>query len=183
MAPPRTFDYDLLKRLLRDHPEKPYADYADVLTVDARRKDPHAPRVKPDAVRRVVSQYRDDWKDEGLVLPARGVVMADLAPPLGTVAPNQRMTTPLRYLREISKERRGEAPVTENEAIVRRQAIRWEARMMENREIVDIIATGTVEVRPARADELDKDGNLLELAAWALPGWEPPARRNGRGRG
>jgi hypothetical protein len=73
--------------------------------------------------------------------------------------------------------------LSENEAIVRRQAIRWEARMRGNREIVDIIATGTVEIRPAMASEMDRDGNLVELAAWALPGWEPPARRNGRGRG
>ena len=52
MAPPRTFDYELLKRLVREHPEWPYADYADVLTRDARQGNPRAPRVKPDSVRR-----------------------------------------------------------------------------------------------------------------------------------
>jgi hypothetical protein len=183
MAPPRTFDYDLLKRLVREHPEWPYADYASLLTEDVRRDDPHAPRVKPDSVRRVVSQYRDEWEDEGVRVPARGVIMADLLPPLGSVAPSQRMATPLRYLREISKQRRGEAPVTDSEAIQRRQALAWEARMRDNREIVDLTSHGIVEVRPAGADELDAEGQLRELAAWALPGWQSPGRRSGRGRG
>lgn len=183
MAPPRTFDYELLKRLVREHPEWPYADYANLLTQDARRDNPRAPRVKPDSVRRVVSQYRDEWADEGVRAPARGVVCADLLPPLGSVAPNQRMTTPLRYLREISKQRRGEAPVTDNEAIMRRQALRWEARIRANREIVDITPNGIVEVRPAMAGELDDEGRLLELAAWAIPGHELRARESLRGRG
>lgn len=183
MAPPRTFDYDLLKRLVREHPESPYSKYADVLTADVRQLDPHAPRVLPDSVRRVVSQYRAQWEDEGVQIPVRGVMHADLAPPLGMIAPNQRMATPLRYLREISKERKGESPVTGHERIIRRQAIRWAARQRDNREIVDVTEHGIVEVRPAGADELDEDGKLIELAAWALPGWVAPHRRNGRGRG
>ncbi len=183
MSPPRTFDYDLLKRLVREHPEWPYADYADMLTRDARQGNPRAPRVKPDSVRRVVSQYRDEWGDEGVQVPARGVVNSDLLPPLGSVAPSQRMSTPLRYLREISKQRRGEAPVTDNESIMRRQALRWESRLRANREIVDITPNGIVEIRPAMAGELGEDGELLELVAWAIPGYEMRGRESLRGRG
>lgn len=183
MAPPRTFDYDLLKRLVRDHPEWPYADYAEELTRDVRTRDPRAPVILPDSIRRVVSQHRAQWLDEGVPVPVRGVIHADLMPPLGSVAPNQRMSTPLRYLREISKQRRGEQPVTDSERIIRRQALRWEARNRENREIVDITEHGFVEVRPARADELDEQGNLLELAAWAIPGGVSPQRHSLRGRG
>jgi len=183
MAPPRTFSYDLLKQLLRGHPDWLASQYADVLTEDVRKADPHAPRIKPTAVRRVISEYRDEWKESGLQVPARGMLHADLMPPLGSIAPNQRMATPLRHLRELSKERRGEAPVTDNEAIVRQQAIRWEARLRDNLEIADITDRGVVEIRPARADELDGDGKLIELAAWVLPGWVPAVRRNARGRG
>jgi hypothetical protein len=177
MAPPRTFDYDLLKRLIREHPEWGYAQYADVLTKDVRQKDPRAPQVLPDAARRVVSQYRDQWEDRGMKIPSRGVVHADLLPPLGSVAPNQRMSTQLRYLREISKERRGEAPVTDYESTVRHSALRWEARMKENREIVDVTDQGIVIVRPAEPGELDERGNLAEVAAWAIPGWQGQPRR------
>ena len=183
MAPPRTFDYDLLKRLIREHPEWGYARYADVLTEEARKDDPRCPRVLPDSTRRVVSQYRDQWADEGMQIPSRGVILADLLPPLATVAPSQRMATELRYLREISKERRGEHPVTDNESTMRHRAIRWEARMRENREIVDVTELGIVEVRPARAHELNEDGSLTEIAAWAVPGWKHRHRLSGRGRG
>src|SRR6266704_2612932 len=92
-------------------------------------------------------------------------------------------STPTRYLREISKHRRGEAPVTDNESIMRRQALRWESRLRANREIVDITPNGIVEIRPAMAGELDKDGELLELVAWGIPGYEMRGRESLRGRG
>jgi hypothetical protein len=183
MAPPRTFDYDLLKKLVRERPELPYSDYADELTADARRTDPNARRVLPDSVRRVVSQYRAQWEEEGITIPARGVVHADLLPPLATLAPSQRMSTPLRYLRELSKERRGDAPASDYERTIRGQAIRWEARLRENLEVVDVTELGIVEVRPARADEIGSDGRLIEIAAWAIHGWERKPRQNMRGRG
>jgi len=184
MPPPRTFDYELLKRLVREHPEWPYANYADLLTRDARKADPHAPAVKPGAISRVISQYRDTWEEEGVRVPARGVVHTDLLPPTGSVAPSERMSTPLRYLREISAHRRGGEPATDHQRTQRNQALRWEARLRENREIVDITANGLVEVRPARADELDEDGKLIELAAWAIPGHGLAHQRQSlRGRG
>src|SRR5215469_10085393 len=46
MAPPRTFSYERLKRLLRDHPTWTYPEYADVLTQDNRRDNPASARVK-----------------------------------------------------------------------------------------------------------------------------------------
>lgn len=183
MAPPRTFSYEYLKRLIRDQPTWTYPQYADKLTEDNRKTDPGSPRVKPDSIRRVVSQYRAEWEEEGVTVPLRGTVNTDLLPPTGSVAPNQRMSTPLRYLREISKQRRGEAPYTDTEAAMRRQALRWEERLRENREIVDFNDNGTVIVRPARADELDEHGQLIELAAWILPGGVPPQRHSLRGRG
>jgi hypothetical protein len=183
MAPPRTFSYERLKRLIRDQPTWTYPQYAAILTEDNRRTDPGSPRVKPDSVRRVVSQYRAEWEEEGIRFPARGTVNTDLLPPTGSIAPNQRMSTPLRYLREISKQRRGEQPYTDTEAAMRRQALRWEEKLRANREIVDFNDHGTVLVRPARADELDDSGQLRELVAWVLPGGEPPKRLSLRGRG
>lgn len=184
MAPPRTFSYERLKRLIADHPHWTYPQYADVLTEDNRRTDPGSPRVIPASVGRVVSQYRSEWEEEGVDFPSRGTVNTDLLPPTGSIAPSQRMTTPLRYLREISQQRRGEEPYTPTGAERRRQALRWEARLRENREIVDVTANGIIEVRPAGADELDDNGNLLELAAWAIPGRSFPRQRHSlRGRG
>jgi hypothetical protein len=183
MAPPRTFDYDTLKGLIRSCPEWSYARYADVLTAEARETDPHAPRIKPDAIRRVVSQYRDEWIEQGLRIPSRGLVYGELLPPLTAVATNNWMATPLRYLREIAKDRRGEAPVTDNEAIIRGQALRWEGRLRENRQIADLTSDGQVIIRPAKEDELDEDGQILEIAAWVLPGRELVTRRSRRGRG
>lgn len=183
MAPPRTFSYERLKRLIADHPHWTYPQYADVLTEDNRRTDPGSPRVIPASVGRVVSQYRSEWEEEGVDFPSRGTVNTDLLPPTGSIAPSQRMTTPLRYLREISKQRRGEDPYTHTEATMRRQALKWEIRLRENREMVDFNENGTVIVRPARADELDSKGNLKELVAWVLPGHVPPQRQSLRGRG
>jgi hypothetical protein len=183
MAPPRTIDYERLKRLVREHPDWTYPRYAEDLTAEARKRDPRAPRVVPDSLRRVVSQYRDQWQDEGLTVPDRGTVFKDLLPPTGSLTENQRMSTPVRYLREVSKQRRGEEPYTPTEATMRRQALRWEARLRGNREIVDFNDNGTVVVRPARADELDGKGELIELAAWVLPGGVPPQRHSLRGRG
>lgn len=177
MAPPRTFDYDLLKRLVRDHPGWPHDRYADVLTKDVRRSNPSAPRVLPHSISRVISLYRDKWQEEGVTLTQRGVVFGRLVPPLGAVAPSQRMATPLRYLREIAKQRQGLKPVTDNERVLRRQALRWEERMRENREIADISPNGIVVTRPAGAGELDDEGELIELAAWALPGYSLPRQR------
>jgi hypothetical protein len=182
MAPPRTFDYDKLEQLIISHPDWPYALLADELTEDNRKQDPASPRIKPDSVRRVVSQYRSEWEDRGTRMPERGV-MHELSPPTGTVPASHRMATELRYLREVSAEQNSEAPVGDSGRARRRQALRWAERLRENREIVDLTSQGIPVVRPAGAAELDKNGNLIELAAWALPGWEPPARRNGRGRG
>lgn len=184
MAPPRTFSYERLKRLIRDHPHWTYPQYADVLTEDNRRTNPGSSRVIPASVGRVISQYRSEWEEEGIEFPLRGTVNTDLLPPTGSVAPSQRMSTPLRYLREISKQRRGEEPYTTTEAAMRRQAQRWAERNMANREIVDVTPNGIIEVRPARADELDDNGQLLELAAWAIPGRSFPRQRQSlRGRG
>lgn len=182
MAPPRTFDYELLKQLVREHGDWPYSQYAEVLTADNKQAGRRPPHVKPDTVRRAVWQYREEWEDEGVRIPVRGVVLTDLLPPLGSVAPNHRMSTPLRHLREIAKERRGEHPVTDNEATMCRQALRWEARLRENLEIVDLTENGSVIIRPARKDEIGPDGDLLDLAAWVLPNWRAPSRRPFRGR-
>jgi|SRR5579859_1394168 len=181
MAPSRTFDYDLLKRLIREHPEQSYAEYAEALTRDVRKDDPGAPRVLPDSIRRVVTQYRDRWEDEGLHVPDRRLGK-DIRVPLGAVSETQRMATPTRYLREIWSQREGRSAVTESGRRIRASALRWEAKLRESRHIVDITSLGDVIVRPAGADELDDKGRLIEITAWAIPGRElsPPSRR-GRG--
>ena len=182
MAPPRTFDYDLLKRLIREHPDWPYARLAAALTEDVRRTDPHALDILPDAVRRVVHDYRDRWEREGTAVPDRRLGN-DIRVPLSRVSENYWMATPTRYLRELYNARQGLAPVGESGEQRRRAVLRWEARLRETGQIVDITSLGEVIVRPATPDELDDEGNPLEVAAWAVPGREPVPVQSRRGRG
>ena len=181
MAPPRTFDYDRLKLAVREHPEWSYAQYADLLTTDNRQKDPLAPRVKPSAVGRVISLYWDAWKEDGITPSRRRLTGQDIRVPLARVSENYWMDTSVRYLREIWNARQQKPALTEHQRIARRSALKWEAGLRETRHIVDITADGRPIVRSARADELDADGNLLEITAWAIPGREVPYQtRNGR---
>jgi hypothetical protein len=182
MAPPRTFSYERLRRLIVDHPAWTYAKYADVLTEDERRTNPSAPRVKPSAVRRVVSEYRDEWEEDGTRVPDRRLGH-DIRVPLTRVSENYWMATSARHLRELWQERQGNPPIGDHQKYARRQALRWEEALRENRQIVDISGKGEVIVRPAGADELDSHGDLLEIAAWALPGKEAASAPGRRGRG
>lgn len=183
MAPPRTFDYELLKRIIREHPEWPYATIAEVLTEDVRKDDPHAPAVMPDAVRRVVSQYRDRWRlEDGLTVPDRRLG-TDIRVPLSRVAENYWMATPTRYLREVWADRQGQPAVTGSGQDRRRAALRWEGKLRETRQIVDITSLGEVVIRPAAEHELDDQGDLIEITAWAIPGRESSLAPSRRGRG
>ena len=75
MAPPRTFDFDVLKRLLKDHPEWTYTQLADALTDDNRTASTDDPRhnliVVPHIVAATISRLRAQWEAEGVPMPAK----------------------------------------------------------------------------------------------------------------
>lgn len=168
MAPPRTFDYDLLKELVKQHPGWSYHQYAQTLTQDMRNKtgDPHYPMVMPNSVAAAISRHRDRWREEGLTITDQRVpVYKELIPERWRVTPADRMATELRHLRTLARLRRGEG-ATGKEA---RQALQFERRLRDRREVVDVTPRGRVVIRPATAWELDSTGNLIEVVAQVEP--------------
>ena len=168
MAPPRTFDYDLLKQLVKNHPDWSYHQYAQVLTQDMRNKtgDPRYPAIMPNSVAAAISRNRDRWRDEGLNISDQRVpVYRELIPERWRVSPSERMATELRHLRTLARLRRGEG-ATGKEA---RQALQFERRLRSNREVVDVTQRGHVVVRPAMPWELDSTGSLTEIVAQVEP--------------
>lgn len=168
MAPRRTFDYDLLKELIKQHPDWSYHQYGQVLTRDMRNRtgDPHYPAVMPNAVAAAISRYKDRWAQDGLFITDQRVpVYKELIPERWRVTETDRMATELRHLRTIARLRRGDG-ATGKEA---RQALQFERRLRDRREVVDVTPRGRVVVRPAMPWELDSTGNLIEIVAQVEP--------------
>ena len=168
MAPPRTFDYDLLKELVKQHPDWSYHQYAQVLTRDMRNTtgDRNYPPVMPNSVAAAISRYKDRWAEDGLIITDQRVpVYRELIPERWRVTPSDRMATELRHLRTIARLRRGDG-ATGKEA---RQALQFERRLRANREVVDVTPRGRVVVRPAMPWELDSTGDLVDIVAQVEP--------------
>lgn len=168
MAPPRTFDYDLLKELVREHPDWSYHEYAKVLTLDMRNKlnDPSYPAVMPNSVAAAISRNRDRWADDGLVIEDQRIpVYRELIPDRWHIPETYRMDTHLRKLRTLARLRRG-LGANPREA---RQALQFERTLRERKEVVDITAQGRPVLRPAASWELDDSGELIEIVAQLEP--------------
>jgi hypothetical protein len=168
MAPPRTFDYETLRRLVREHPDWSYHMYARGLTLEARKRDSKAPWVKSSAIQNVISRYRDEWNDQGDLIRFRNTRYPELLPELGRIAVDYRNHVILRRLRTLARLNRGE-PVYDTS--VAAQALRWEAQRRERHEVVDISARGKPFLRAAEPWELDDQGELVALVAWLI---QPP---------
>jgi len=168
MAPQRTFDYDLLKQLVKEHPDWSYHEYAKVLTLDMRNKtgDPGYPAVMTNAVAATISRYKDRWTEEGVdIRDQRMPVYNELIPERWRVSETHRMDTKLRKLRTIARLRRG-LGATDKDA---RQALQFERALRENKEVVDVTPQGRPVVRPAAPWELDSTGELIEIVAQPEP--------------
>jgi hypothetical protein len=170
MARPRAFDYDLLEKLVTEHPTWPLTALADALWEDNKHADPDAPPVKAVTVASVLTRMRYQGSD----IPIHNKVFGELLPPPGLVASGHTMARPLLLLREIAKERRGEPAKPGDEAKLRGQALRWEQNLPLMGSIVDLDSAGVPIIRRATAAELGEDGRPAALAAWLLPGWRPP---------
>jgi hypothetical protein len=168
MAPPRTFDYDLLKQLYKEHPDWSYHQYAQTLTLDMRNKlgDPHYPAIMPNSVAAAISRNRDRWADEGIIIQDKAVpVYRELIPERWHIPEIHRMDTHLRKLRTLARLRRG-LGASSKEA---RQALQFERTLRERKEVVDITPQGRPVVRPAAPWELDETGELIEVVAQPEP--------------
>jgi IS4 transposase len=163
MAPRSTFDVKLLQQLVTEHPEMTYEQYAKILTEDMRAKHGYSyPAVPVATVRTRVSQNRYKWQLEGVTVPLRGA-KADLIP--WPLAPEYRMHVLVRKLRTLDRLRRGERPQGRHAAREERQARDFEANLRQSKHLVDLDIHGEPVTRPATADELGPDGELLDIVA------------------
>lgn len=168
MAPPRTFDYDLLKHLVQDHPDWSYHEYARELTQNMRDTtgDPAYPAVMPNSVAAAISRNRDRWLDEGIEIADQRVpVYNELIPARWHVSESHKMDTHLRKLRTLARLRRG-LGAQPREA---RQALQFERTLRERKEVVDVTPQGRPVVRPAAPWELTPDGELIDVVARLQP--------------
>lgn len=164
MAPRSTYDVALLQQLVTQHPEMDYAQYAKILTDDMRAKHGYAyPAVPVATVRTRVSQNRYKWQREGIDIPLRAPLKAELIP--WSLAPEYRMHTIIRKLRTLDRLRRGERPTGRHAAREERQARDFEDNLRQSKHVVDLDAHGEPVTRPATADELGPDGGLLDIVA------------------
>jgi hypothetical protein len=154
MAPPRTFDYELLKRLLREHPDWSMYEYAKALSEDNWTRDPHAPAVGHNAVATAISKNRWPWEAEGIPVGDKRVPVYDeLIPPDWKLAEGQRMHIHLRKLRTLARIRRGEKVGSDPKG--ERQALQFEREMRESGQVVDVSSRGVPYLRSAEPWESD----------------------------
>lgn len=163
MAPQRTFDLDTLKRLLSEHPGWTSSELADALTQDnwANGRDVV---VSSHNVTATISRLR-------LRPPVRrkSDLVATLVKNTGTVIPNALQDQrELRRLRQLDRVRDG-LPVGGDDGEADR-ALAFEAKLIEQRHVIDLYPDGTVFERAAAPWELDADGNLIDI----ITGYRPP---------
>src|SRR6185437_14144838 len=172
MAPPRSFDYDVLNQVMLDRPELESQQLADILTDYERFHcrqgihwlrgkqcgSPDYPVIQPNSISRVVSQMRAVWEDEDR--PVRDRPYGRLLPWPGLPF-ESAMSTPMRHLKTLARSELGQT-VTEQ---AKRQALNFKARLEAKKTLIDIDDDGMPLERPARPDELDSSGSLLRLYA------------------
>jgi hypothetical protein len=172
MARPRAFDHDDLKNLVFEHPTWSDQQLAAALTLANHRRGGSLAPVKATTVGSVLSRKKDTWQARaGHVLPARTVLLSDYLPPAGTLATEHKNDTPIRYLREIAKEARGQVPREDWQVKLRRNALNWHEGTIGAGQLVDLDPRGVPFTRFATAGERNADGTSKAIAAWLLPGW------------
>ncbi|TVZ01220.1 hypothetical protein EAS64_33620 [Trebonia kvetii] len=165
MAPPRSFDWDLLKRLAIEHPDWGIFQYGKALDND--NAEHGRPPVNLSSVKTVLSRKGPEWG----YAPKAVVRYDEMAPPPGTLATEHKMHTLMRYLRDLAAADRGHEPDTASGRMLRQTSLTWREEMIADRRIVDLTADGQPIVREARSEELSAEGEPLSLMAWMIHGW------------
>ena len=167
MSPPRAFDHELLERLMEQNPGWSWHQLTQQLAADNKEHDLPAPSV--DAVSRVGRRIK-------AANGRSGGPEVNIAPPPGTLNPDNTNDTIMRYLREMKREAEGHRfdPDKAGDAgglKTRKAALGWGARMRSERMVADLTADGVPIERAARPEEIDSKGDLVSVMAWMVPGW------------
>lgn len=167
MATERTYDYDYLRKLLREHPTWPHRQIAAAITEHERqkRKDPTYPAITVHAIASAKYRYRDTW-DELAGEDGRRIVSLKHDPnlrsqPFNNLPKEHYYDYEIQALRTLSRLARGE-PVAEKR---RKEAENLAKRLRNRREVIDLNWEGKPYIRAARPDEVDGEGYLIECAA------------------
>lgn len=183
MAPPRTFDFDVLKQLLKDHPDWTYTQLAEELTRDNRSTGPGDPRhnlvVVPHIVAATVSRLRPKWEAEGIPMPTKrrsSELVATLVRNTGVTIPDALQDQiELRRLRQLDRIK-ARLPVGGHDGEAGR-ARAFEQELRRERLVLDLHPDGTVFRRAAAPWEIDDHNQLISIvAAYRPPGYDTPMR-------
>lgn len=163
MATERTYDYDYLRELLRDHPDWPHRQVAAAITEHERkvRNDPDYPAITVHAVASVKYRYRDTWDELGDHVESLKHDPTRRSQPFNNLPKEHYYGYEIQALRTMTKLSRGE-PVSEKR---RKEAENLTKRLRSQRSVIDLNWKGEPYIRKARPDELDGEGHLFEYAA------------------
>jgi hypothetical protein len=159
VAMARMYDYDYLRKLLREHPEWPHRQVAAAITEHERavRGDPKYPPITVHAVASAKYRYRDTWDELGDNIASLKHDPMRRSQPFNNLPKEYYYTVEIQALRTLSKMSRG-GPVTDKR---RREAENLVAKLVANREVIDVTPRGQPYRRRARPDEVDGEGNLI----------------------
>jgi hypothetical protein len=163
MATERSYDYDYLRRLLREHPEWPHRQVAAAITEHERttRHDPGYPAITVHAIASAKYRYRDIWDELGDHIEAMKHDPTRRSQPFNNLPKEYRDAYEIQALRTLTRISQGE-PVTDKK---RKEAENLTRKLRNTRSVIDLDYKGEPYVREARPDELDGEGNLIEYAA------------------
>lgn len=163
MATERTYDYDFLRRVLREHPDWPTRQVARAVTDHERevRKDDSFPEVSIGAIASAKYRWRDTWAQQGQPIPTAAKDPTKRSQPFKNVPKEFYYSYLIQNLRVISKLSHGEAVSVKKEAEARTLMRKLDKR----KEVIDLTFRGEAITRPARPDELDSEGNLIGYSA------------------
>jgi len=163
VATERTYDYEYLRKLLREHPEWPHRQVAAAITEHERTKrgDPKYPAISVHAIASAKYRYRDIWEELGERIEALPHDPTRRSQPFNNLPKEYCYSYEIQALRTLTKIARGE-PVSEKR---RREAENLTKKLRRWGSVIDLSYNGEPYIRQARPDEVDGEGNLIEYAA------------------
>ena len=176
MAPPRTFDLEKLKELIRAHPLWTNPQLAEALT---EHNGPGSRPVSPHVVAATKNRLKSQWEAEGITFPSlrgRSDLVAMLVQNTGTQIPDLLQDQiELRRLRQLDRIRLG-LPVGGDKG-ERERAKAFERMLRRERKVIDLYPDGTVFLRSAAPWEIDDHNQLVSIVtAYRPPVGATPTR-------